>query len=296
MKFEGIIPAIVTPFDRNEEVDYAAVSAVADRLISQGIGGLFVCGSTGEWFVLSEEERMKIVDRVIETAAGRTKIMVHVGAASTRSAVALARHAQRAGAQAVSVLPPIGRPYPPALIWEHFRAIADSTSLPLYLYHLPQVYGDLITIDKFVEAMDKMPTLAGAKFSSYRIDDMIHLKVKAAGRLNILSGCGEQLLSAVVNGAEGSICTWYNLFPRLGSRIIACAKKGELDEARRLQDMLVEFGVLCSGNVLGNIKWLLSERGLQAGIPRRPSRPTAAEECARLLPLLKALGIFDWCV
>ena len=294
MKFEGIIPAIVTPFDRNEEVDYAALGRATDRLVREGIGGLFACGSTGEWHVLSDGERMKVADKVIESAAGRTKVMVHVGASSTRSAIALARHAHKAGAQAVSVLPPIGRPYPPALIWEHFRAIGESTPLPLYLYHLPQLFGDLITIDKFIQAIDTMPTLSGAKFSSYRIDDMIHLKVKAQGRLNILSGCGEQLLSAVVNGAEGSICTWYNFLPRLGNRIIACAKTGELDEARKLQDLLVEFGALCIGYTLGNVKWLMTHRGLDVGIPRRPCMPPTAAEREKLLPLLTALGIFDW--
>ena len=214
--------------------------------------------------------------------------------APTCSAIALARHAEKAGAQAVSALPPTGRPYPPALIWNHFRAIAESTSLPLYLYHLPQVVGDLITVDKFLEAIETIPTIKGAKFSSYRIDDMIHLKVKAAGRLNILSGCGEQLLSAIVNGAEGSICTWYNFIPRLGHRIIECARSGQLDEARRLQDMLVEFGAQCIGNTLGNVKMLINHRGIDVGIPRRPSLPPTDEERKKVLARLQEIGIFDW--
>jgi dihydrodipicolinate synthase/N-acetylneuraminate lyase len=128
-----------------------------------------------------------------------------VGASSTHAAVQLARHAEKAGAGAISALPPVGGSFSPPAIWGHFKAIGDATSLPFYLYHLPQLYGDVITVDTLVKAMDSIPTLAGAKFSSYRIDDLIKLKVLAGGRLNLLSSCGEQLLSAAVCGAEGSI-------------------------------------------------------------------------------------------
>jgi dihydrodipicolinate synthase/N-acetylneuraminate lyase len=297
MKFEGVIPALVTPFNKNtEEIDYPAIGKITDRLIQQGIGGLFVCGSTGEWWAMTAVERMKVVDAAVAAAKGRTKIMVHCGANSTREAIALAQHAEKAGAQAISLLPPLGRPYAPALIWEHFRAVGASCSLPMYLYHLPQVYGDLITIDKFVEAIDKMPTLKGAKFSSYRIDDLIHLKIKAQGRLNILSGCAEQLLSATVNGAEGSICSWYNYFPRLGNRIIELAKRNEIAQARPLQDSVVEFGMLCIGNTMGNLKWLIAERGIDVGIPRRPILPTTAEEKAKLMPAVQKTGVLEWAI
>ena len=114
MKFEGIVPALLTPFDKDEEVNYDAAAALTDRLIGQGIGGLFVCGSTGEWWTLSQDERKQVLETVVQAAAGRTKIMVHVGSTSTRFATELARHAESIGADAVSALPPLGRPYDPA--------------------------------------------------------------------------------------------------------------------------------------------------------------------------------------
>ena len=296
MKFEGVIPALLTPYDRNDEVNYDAIGKLVNRLLQEKIGGLFVCGSTGEWWYLTQEERMKIADKVLATAAGRTKVMVHVGALSTRSSQQLARHAEKAGADAISVLPPLGLNYPPPVIWSHFKAIGESCSLPLYLYHLPQVYGELITVDKFVEAMDSIPTLAGAKFSSYRIDDLISLRLKAKGRLNILSGCGEQLLSAAVNGADGSICTWYNLIPRLANKILECVKKGDIAEASKHQDLLVAFGMLCVGKAIANLKWLVALRGIDVGRPRLPMPAVTREECEALLPKLRAIGIFDWCI
>jgi len=294
--FEGIIPALVTAFDKNEEVNYKAVGQMTERLIEQGVGGLFICGSTGEWWSLTAAERMRIADTVVEAARGRTKIMVHVGANSTREATSLARHAEKAGAHAVSALPPVGRPYAPKLIWDHFKAIGAASSLPMYLYHLPQVYGDLITIDKFVEAIDTMPTLAGAKFSSYRIDELIDLRLKAKGKLNILSGCGEQLLSATINGADGSICTWYNVIPRLGNKIIELARKGDMAAASKHQDLLVAFAMVMLSNGMGNAKALIGLRGIDVGMPRRPLGGTPVEEMKKLMPKLEATGIMEWVI
>ena len=291
---KGIIPALLTPYDADGSVNPAAFKPLVDRLLAAGIGGLFVCGGTGEWWLLSEDERKRVLEAALAAVAGRTKVMIHVGATSTAMSVRLARHAESAGAAAISALPPIGFPLPPECIWDHFRAIGDSCRLPLYLYHVPQAYGDLITIDKFVDALDRMPTLAGAKFSSYRIDDMINLKLKARGRLNILSGCGEQLLSAMACGAEGSICTWYNFLPRLAVQVIADVNANRVEAARGHQDLIVEFGMLCIKKHLSCLKWLVGRSGIPCGRPRLPLPDLTPAECEALLPKLEATGIFKW--
>jgi len=296
MKFRGIIPALLTPFDEDGEVNHEAVKELVNRLVGEGIGGLFPCGSTGEWWALTQAERMGIVESVMEAAAGRVKVMVHVGAATTRFSVELARHAERAGADAISALPPTGAPLSSEAIWGHFKAIGESTRLPLYLYHMPQVYGDLITVRKFVEALDAIPTLAGVKFSSYRIDDLIHLRLEAGDRLNILSGCGEQLLSAMACGAEGSICTWYNLFPRLAGKIIELVEKNDIPGARKHEELLVAFAMLCKEKHIGNLKWLVGLRGIDVGLPRLPLPNPTPEERDALLPKLEEIGIFEWCI
>ena len=296
MKFEGIVPALLTPFDKDEEVNYDAAAALTDRLIGQGIGGLFVCGSTGEWWTLSQDERKQVLETVVQAAAGRTKIMVHVGSTSTRFATELARHAESIGADAVSALPPLGRPYDAAEVWGYFKDIGAASSLPLYLYHLPQVYGDTITMDRFLQAMDEIPTLAGAKFSSYRIDDLIHLRVKAQGRLNIISGCAEQLLSATACGADGSICTWYNIVPRLGRAIFDAVKAGDIARARELEETLVSFAMLALPKGVGSVKWLVGLRGIAAGAPRRPAVDRTPQENKDLLPRIEATGVMEWAI
>ena len=294
--FKGIVPALLTPFDAQEQVDYDALGQVVECLLKENIGGLFVCGCTGEWWALTQEERMKIVEKVLQTTAGRTKVMVHIGASSTRHAIELAQHARKAGANAVSALPPAGYPFPEEAIWDHFRRIGESTDLPLYLYHLPQFYGDLITIDGFMEAAEKMTTLAGVKFSSYRIDDLIELRMKSHGQLNILSGGGEQLLSAMACGADGSICSWYNIVPRLAGKIIDCVRNNDVAEARKHQDVLLGFARICCGKYLAYLKWLIGLRGISVGAPRKPfpdlTRPETEEAMARLTDA----GVFDWVI
>src|SRR3972149_2790000 len=101
MPFQGIIPALLTPFDKDDELDSKALRTLTGRLLEEGVDGLFVCGSTGEPWALTQEERMRIAEDVMEVAAGRTKVMIHVGAASTRFSVQLARHAEKAGADAI---------------------------------------------------------------------------------------------------------------------------------------------------------------------------------------------------
>ncbi len=296
MKFEGIIPALLTPFDADDELDTKAIDPLVNRLLEQGIGGLFVCGATGEWWALTSGERMALVDHVMAAVAGRTKVIVHVGSTSTRFAVELAEHAARAGAAAVSTLPPAGASHSAEAIWGYFRAIGDATDLPLYLYHFPRVYGDAITIDHFVEALDTMPTLRGVKFSSYDVDTLIDLRTRTDGRLNILSGAMEQLLSGIACGAEGSICTWYNFIPRLGNKIIECVRSGDFQGARRHEDLAVRFAKISSPKALGFLKWLVAMRGIKVGRPRLPVPDSTTAERDQLRPRIEALGIFDWCI
>ena len=296
MKFEGIIPAIVTPYDANGDVNHDVMDKLVDRLIENDVGGLFVCGSTGEWWALLAEERMAIAERVVARAGGRVKVMVHIGANSTRLATQLARHAEKIGADAISSLPPAGYRFSTDALWNHFRSIGASCSLPLYLYHLPQVHGDQITLDKLVEATDSIPTLGGIKFSAYRVDDLIRLRLKTDGKLNILAGGAEQLLSTQVCGADGSICTWYNLIPRLGNTIINLLRQGDVAGAREHQDLLLRFSTICISQGLRNVKWLISRRGFDVGLPRPPADNPSVEALESVYRQIEAIGMLDWCI
>ena len=298
--FSGVIPALLTPFNQRDEVDYSALEMHITRLIEQGIDGLFVCGTTGLWWLLSDEERMNIVEKTMKICSDKIPIMVHVGTMSTRSSIRLAEHAEGCGAQAISALPPVGFSYPPDSVWEYFKDIAESCGLPLYLYHLPQLFGNLITMDKFIEALDVIPSLEGVKFSAYQIDHLIELKVKSAdslkGALNILSGGAEQLLSAVSCGAAGSVCSWYNLFPRLARKIIDCIHAGDVQKAQAHQDLLIR-AIIDIRNMGHGMLWrLVTERGINVGQPRKPLPHLSEKVFESKLPQIKKSGILDWSI
>ena len=106
MNIKGIIPALVTPFDSNGKVDYGVLSELVNRLIDQGVDGFYSCGSTAECFLLTDDERKKVMETVIETVDGRVPVIAHVGNIGTEKTIELAKHAEAAGASAVSSVPP----------------------------------------------------------------------------------------------------------------------------------------------------------------------------------------------
>ena len=294
--FTGILPALVTPYDDAGELNVSAGTELIERLIRAGVSGLFVCGSTGEWNTLSLDERKQYAEHAVGVANGRVKVMIHSGAYATRDAVSLAKHAESIGADAISALPPQGSVYSEAEVWAYFQEIAQSVSLPLYLYHLPQTFGAQITMAALLEKLALIPNLAGLKFSSYRIDDMVRLRQEAGDRLNILSGCGEQSLSAAVCGADGFICTWYNLIPALFVKMLQAVKARDLDEAREHYDkaMLVTMAIV--PYILGGVKWLLQARGIPCGPPRKPRADIPEDVRERLTKRFTEIGAWDWMV
>ena len=144
--FHGVLPALITPFtDDGAHVDADALSAIVERLIAAGVGGLVPGGSTGEFTTLTNEERRQVVEATVDAAAGRVPVVAGTGALSTRETVELSVHAERSGAAAVMIVPP----FYDALSWRelvaHYAAVAESISLPIMYYNIPSASG--VTLD-----------------------------------------------------------------------------------------------------------------------------------------------------
>src|ERR671915_279482 len=144
--FHGVLPALITPFtDDGEAIDEQALTAIVDRLVGAGVGGLVPGGSTGEFTTLSHTERRQLVEITVEAAAGRVPVVAGTGALSTRETVELSVHAERAGATAVMIVPP----FYDALSWRellaHYTAVADAIDIPIMYYNLPSASGVKLT-------------------------------------------------------------------------------------------------------------------------------------------------------
>src|ERR687890_1000344 len=147
--FHGVLPALITPFtDDGDAIDTHALTAIADRLIAAGVGGLVPGGSTGEFTTLTNAERRQLVEVTVQAADGRAPVVAGTGALSTRETVELSVHAEQAGAAAVMVVPP----FYDALSWRelkaHFQAVADAISIPIMYYNLPGATGVTLTAEQ----------------------------------------------------------------------------------------------------------------------------------------------------
>lgn len=135
-QIKGVIPAMLTFFDENEEVDETRTRNMTELLIRAGVNGLYLTGSTGACFTMTAEERCKVVDIVVDQVAGRIPVIVHVGDIGTKKSIELAKHAEKAGADAISSVPPFYWKFNGDSIYHYYKDIAQATSLPMIVYNI----------------------------------------------------------------------------------------------------------------------------------------------------------------
>jgi N-acetylneuraminate lyase len=292
-RFGGLWPALLTPLDQQGKVALTTLELLTDRLIREGLDGLYVIGSTGQWPLLSFAERCAIAEGVVKTAARRVPVMIHVGAATTEEAVALSRHAHQVGADAVSAVAPIYYGYSPDAVFGHYRAIGSATELPLYVYHLSQVNQLAIAPQEYVRRLLAVPNIAGIKYTDRDLYTFGLIHAHAGDRLRLFSGADELLCHAVLCGAVGAIGTFYNLWGPACRRARQQMAAGNIEHAQtfmlRFQQAIAE--VLQSGSVWSFLRQAVQVKyGLDIGLPRPPLGATdrlwPEDEVRRLIALV----------
>lgn len=289
----GILPALLTPMDEDgARVRYDSLGELVELQIRRGVSGFFVCGGTGEGLLLTPAERAEIYGAVVAQAAGRAKVIAHIGALDTATAAQLAAQAAALGADAISAVPPVYFKVDDEALVEHYRIIAAAAGgLPLYPYQIPSATGVEIN-ERVMERLLAIPSLAGIKYSSYNLYDMRNIIELAPTRLSVLSGFDEVCVAALAMGAHGAIGSTYNVMPATFAAIDRAMGRGALDEARALQFRANRvIKALLSAPLIAALKAVLSARGIPCGAPRRPQRPLAADERARLLDAVQAAGL-----
>jgi N-acetylneuraminate lyase len=231
--FGGIWPALVTPLTDAGEPNHEALERLVELFVRQGLDGLFILGSTGQWPLLTLDERQAIAQRVIKTAAGRIPVMVHVGATTTADAVSLARHAARAGADAVSCVGPIYYPLTADSIFEHYRRVASSTGLPFFVYHLSTTNQLTIGPREYAERVLALPNIVGMKFTDRDLGTLGLLHTYTKGRLALLVGADELFCHAASSGAAGAVGTFFNLWGPACQSAWRATVSGDVNAGRR---------------------------------------------------------------
>ena len=152
VQFEGVLPALITPFtDDGSSIDGAALADLVERCVAAGVSGLVSTGSTGEFMTLTHDERRRVTEAVIAAAAGRVPTVAGTGALSTAETIELSAHAEEAGAAAVMIVPPFYTPLSWAELLAHLSAVADRISIPIMYYNLPSATGIALTVERLAE-------------------------------------------------------------------------------------------------------------------------------------------------
>jgi len=294
-KIKGIVPALMTPFDENDQVNDKMGRKLVRFLIDCGSAGLFACGSTGEGFLMSVEERKKYLELVISEVAGEVPIIAHVGALATRDSVELARHAEKAGADAVCSVSPFYYPYSVDAIMDHYRLIGEAADLPVYIYYIPMTTGVKLTAKEFIEGIKVIPGIAGLKFTDTNLYLMNSIIRAADGKLNVFSGSDEMCLPALTMGSDGAIGMNYNIFPDLFVSIYNDFQSNRIAEAQEKQFRVNRFiDILLESGYLVFAKYAMKYRGFDVGHCLRPFKPFTKEQEKEIDDRLKQIGFFDW--
>ncbi|XP_025091743.1 N-acetylneuraminate lyase-like [Pomacea canaliculata] len=305
----GLVAATFTPLKANGDIDYDKIDDYCQFLSNEGISQVYVNGSTGEGPSLTTEERMKTTECWVK--AGRknsrmSKILVQVGGTTLRDSIALARHAESEGVAAISSLPPIYFPISTmGDLVEYCRQVAAAApSTPFYYYHIPAMTRVNLDMATFLEtARDVIPTLRGVKYSHQDLVQMCHClrsRDRHGRAFNILYGCDEQLMAAVVLGADGAIGSTYNHMAGTFHRLLALLSQsdlpGALAEQHRSQDFvqqLYRYGAKTGGS-LPTGKAVMSFVGCDVGPVRPPLRSLQPDERSEFYERLKSIGFFEW--
>jgi N-acetylneuraminate lyase len=263
----GVIPAMVTPFDEDEKLDEGRLRALIEFLIERKLEGLYITGSTGESFLMSPDERKRVVEVTVKAVDGRLPIIAHIGAIGTHSSIDLARHAEAAGVDAISSVPPFYWGFSADQIEGYYADITKSTRLPMIAYNVPMAALGFDVIRRIAS----IDGIVGVKYTATTHHEIIRMKEEIGKDFIVYSGADEMAMSGLSYGADGIIGSFYNNMPEIWQAIRKAVAAGDLPEAKRLQEIgnAVIFFSLPRGGI-ATIKRSMAWLGCDTGYVRRP--------------------------
>jgi len=297
-RLTGLVAAAFTPMRPDGSLNLAQVGPIVEHLIADRIAAAYVCGSTGEGPLLTVDERIATAEAYVEAAAGRLPVVVQVGHSSLADACRLAAHAQQIGADAVSAVAPYY--FKPASVDVLVDCLAQITAaapqLPFYYYHIPAITGvGLDLMELLTRAPERLPTMVGIKYTASTMDEAQALRAFDGGRYDVLHGRDEMLLAGLATGARGAIGSTYNFAAPLYHRLIAAFEAGDLDEARRQQELsLAMIRTILGPLGQAGLKAAMNLIGPGCGPTRLPLVSPDSHQAAQLRESLRSIGFFNW--
>jgi len=287
----GVGTALVTPFTRGGELDEAAVRRLGRRQIDAGIHFLVPCGTTGENPTLSLAERLRIVEILVDEAAGKVPVLAGAGGYNTKEVIHLAHEMAKAGAQGLlSVTPYYNKPTPDGL-FEHYRAIAESTPLPVIVYNVPGRTGVNVDVPTLVR-MAAIPNIVGVKEASGNVTQMCEICRAVPADFLVLSGDDALTLPLMSVGGRGIISVASNEIPAQMVQMVEAAERNDFAAARAIHARMLPLMMInfIEANPVP-VKAAMAAMGLVEEIYRLPMVSPRAESRAKILGVLNDLEL-----
>jgi 4-hydroxy-tetrahydrodipicolinate synthase len=290
-EFAGVGTALITPFTGTGALDEGAVRRLARRQVDAGVHVLVPCGTTGESPTLSADERRRVVELVVAEAAGRALVLAGAGGYNTREVIQAVADMEKAGAQGIlSVTPYYNKPTPEGL-YQHYKAIAESTALPIVVYNVPGRTGCNIDPATLVR-LATIPTVVAVKEASGNITQMAEICRSVPSDFIVLSGDDVITLPLMAIGGRGIISVASNVVPAEMVQMVESAERGDFATARQWHQKLLP---LMQVNFIESnpipVKWAMSAMGLCEDVFRLPMVPPRPASRDTILATMKAFGL-----
>ncbi len=293
-RFRGSFPALITPMTENGDIDEAAMRRFVDWQIEQGSNGLVAVGTTGESPTLDHGEHKAVVELVIEQAKGRVPVIAGTGSNSTAEAIDLTRHAEAAGADAALVVVPYYNKPTQAGLYAHFRAVAEATALPVFIYNVPGRTVADIANETIVRLVRDCPNIIGIKDATGALDRVSLLRLELGEDFVQLSGEDGTALGFNAHGGVGCISVTANVAPALCAEFQAATLAGDFQKARALQDRLMPLHrAMFVETSPGPVKYAVSLLGFCSPHARLPMVEIAESSKEAVEAAMRHAGILD---
>jgi 4-hydroxy-tetrahydrodipicolinate synthase len=290
MQLHGIIVPAVTPMTAGEDVDLIRLRATLDRLLAAGVHGLFVLGTTGEFFALDPAEKQAIIAETVALAAKRVPVIAGTGAETTREAIRLTQLAEREGADAVAVITPYFVSPSQQETFDHFRRIAESTRLPVLLYVNPSMTGGVKLDVDTVARLSEVANVIGMKDSTGDLAVLIEIIRAAKPGFAVFQGRDTLIEPALANGAVGAVPSMANIVPELAVAIYEAHRRGDDAAAKASQARFSPLKSAMVGTAPGAVKVAMNLAGVPVGPSRSPVGPLTAEQKKMMQAALEPIG------
>ena len=272
VEIKGIIAPLLTPMNADETINEKELRNQVSHKIEKGIHGVFPLGTNGEAYALSLEEKIRVIEVVVDEVKGRVPVYAGTGCISTKDTIELSKKAKEIGADVLSIVTPWYAAASQDEIYSHFKEVAEAVDLPIVLYNIPARTGKTITPET-VEKLSKIPNIVGVKDSSGNFENMLKYIEKTRYRKDfaVLSGNDSLILWCLLAGGRGGIAGCANVFPSTMASIYDTFVAGDLEKAREIQDSIRSFrDCFKFGNPNTIVKTAVSLLGFPVGKCRKP--------------------------